>query len=371
MVTGFASTLGGPFYLETGDVEYFRLDVTPIDATIQTILWTSSDPGVISVARVARMDRSVLAVTGPDSEVRVTAVGLGSATLTATAQGSGGVEVSATVNITVSLHRPGDTIDVSFGGVTLTMAWIPGGTFTVGGETGWNAGSMPAHEVTLTEGFWMGIHTVTQDQWEALMPWNPSFFNGDSRRPVEQVTWFDAVYFANALSEDLGLDPVYDITVITGGSGSQITNATVTADFSRNGFRLPTNAEWERAARAGTTTHWSFGDNPTDLHYYAWYDVNSGGMTQPVGTRRANAWGLYDTHGNVSEWVWDWFTGYTATPEIDPRGPDAPDSGLSASRVVRGGSWFAQADFTRSAFRFNFNPGHLVDGLQGFRLVRP
>jgi len=266
--------------------------------------------------------------------------------------------------------QPGDTIDVSFWGVTLTMAWIPGGTFTVGGEAGWNYGSMPAHEVTLTEGFWMGIHPVTQDQWEALMPWNPSHFNGNSHRPVESVTWFDAVNFANALSEDLGLDPVYDITVITGGNGSQITDATVTADFSRNGFRLPTNAEWERAARAGTTTHWSFGDNPADLHYYAWYTGNSGGMTHPVGTKRPNAWGLYDMHGNVWEWAWNWFTDYTATPETDPRGPDAPDLAWGALRVIRGGCCCDSADGARSALRDFGYPGSWVNFL-GFRLARP
>ena len=139
-------------------------------------------------------------------------------------------------------------------------------------------------------------------------------------------------------------------------------SATVTANFSANGYRLPTEAEWEYACRAGTTTGWSYGD--TENSACMWYDVNSPTTTQPVGTRTANPWGLYDMHGNVWELCWDWYGTYTAGAQTDPTGASS-----GSFRVRRGGSWFSAALGTRSALRDYVTPGN-QDAIIGFRLVR-
>jgi formylglycine-generating enzyme len=173
---------------------------------------------------------------------------------------------------------------------------------------------------------------VTQEQYEAVMGSNPSNFKGPDL-PVERVTWYEAVEYCNELSRQEGLDPCYS------GSG-----ASMLCDFTANGYRLPTEAEWEYACRAGTETDFHTGNmthsgsSPLDpaLDRAGWYFGNSGSTTHPVGEKEPNAFGLYDMHGNVWEWCWDWYASdyYASSPAEDPRGPAS-----GSDRVVRGGSW--------------------------------
>ncbi len=179
------------------------------------------------------------------------------------------------------------------------------------------------HQVTLTRGFWMGKYEVTQAQWESVMGTNPSYFKGKDL-PVEQVSWDDVQAFLTKLNQQ--------------GKGA---------------FRLPTEAEWEYACRAGTTTAFCFGDAPAQLGDYAWYNQNSGGQTHPVGQKRPNAWGLYDMHGNVYEWCQDWFGDYPIGAVTDP-----PGSTSGSDRVNRGGGWNYSPGGCRSAIRYWNSPGY-------------
>jgi formylglycine-generating enzyme required for sulfatase activity len=167
------------------------------------------------------------------------------------------------------------------------------------------------------------------------------------KRSVECVTWFDAVEFCNKLSGFEGLAPVYTITGRMPASGYPITNVAVTADFTKNGYHLPIEAQWEYACRAGTTTAWFHGDMEPGLENCAWYDANSGDKTHEVGKKTANAFGLYDMHGNVWEWCWDRYGEYPTGTETDPTGGAVS----GANRVGRGGSWHNSAEGMRSAFR--------------------
>jgi len=254
------------------------------------------------------------------------------------------------------------------------MALIPAGTFRMGDiiGTGYD-NEEPVHEVTITRSFLMARTEVTQEQYEAVMGSNPSYYNGPDL-PVERVNWYDAVEFCNELSRQEGLDPCY--------SGS---DSSIACDFTANGYRLPTEAEWEYACRAGTETDFYTGNmthsdsSPLDpaLDRAGWYGGNSGRTTHPVGEKEANAFGLYDMHGNVYEWCWDWYgSGYYATsPAEDPRGPatgpaTGPASGRGSTRVLRGGACYFDARSCRSARRFHDYPDVRFNYLRGFRLVR-
>ena len=209
---------------------------------------------------------------------------------------------------------------------------IPAGTFMMGSENG-DDDEKPIHQVRVTKPFYMGKFEVTQAQWQAVMGSNPSFFNGGNL-PIEQVSWNEAQEFIERLNER----------------------------ESTSSYRLPTEAEWEYACRAGTT-----GDYAGDLGAMAWYKGNSDRKTHPVETKQANAFGLHDMHGNVWEWVQDWSAPtYDANaPGDDPTGPQS-----GSSRVFRGGSWGSVAVSCRSADRGSNKPGDRYYGL-GFRLVRP
>ena len=240
----------------------------------------------------------------------------------------------------------------------IEFARISAGTFRMGspsGESGRDNDEGPVHRVTISRDFYMGITEVTQRQWLAVMGTNPSHFsNCGNDCPVETVSWFDVVKFCNRLSEREGLKPAY-----------RRSSGITTWDKSADGYRLPTEAEWEYACRAGTTTRFYTGNSDSDLDHAGWYKENSGSMTHPVGQKAPNAWGLYDMHGNVWEWCWDWFDKYSSALVIDPEG-----STRSSVRVVRGGSWYNFASLCRSAHRFRCQHGYGDEKL-GFRLLRP
>jgi formylglycine-generating enzyme required for sulfatase activity len=220
--------------------------------------------------------------------------------------------------------------------IGLNFVVIPTGSFTMGSD---NDDERPPHRVTLTDSFELGAYEVTQEQYEMVMGKNPSRFKRP-RNPVENVSWDDAVEFCKRLSE----------LPAEKAAGSV--------------YRLPTEAEWEYACRAHTTTKFSFGDGEMDLSNYAWYRENSDSTTHPVGTKKPNPWGLYDMHGNVLEWCQDWYDDYPSGAVTDPMGPDS-----GSSRVCRGGSWRYVTGGCRSAFRMQFTPFMQLNFL-GFRVVR-
>ena len=229
----------------------------------------------------------------------------------------------------------------------IEMVQIRSGSFTMGDDSGiGESDERPAHRVTVSA-FKMGRYEVTQEQFEDVMGYNPSWFDGSpaygeeqGKRPVEYVSWLDAVSFCNALSEKERRTKVYTV------DGDM-----VTMDRSADGYRLPTEAEWEYACRAGTDTQWSFGDDDTDIDKYAWTGGNSDSRTHEVGKKYPNPWGLYDMHGNVVEWCWDWYgSGYYGNSlDTDPEGPEGQAS--RSYRVVRGGDWYYWSAVARSACR--------------------
>jgi formylglycine-generating enzyme required for sulfatase activity len=205
----------------------------------------------------------------------------------------------------------------------------------------------PQTVVTISRGYWMGKYEVTQGEYLSLMNTNPSTFPGDPSRPVEFVSWSDATNFCGRL-----------------------TQRERTAERIPSGwvYRLPTEAEWEYACRAGTTTRFSYGDDPayTNLTNYAWYNGNYNGTTHPVGQKLPNPWGLYDMHGSVWEWCQDWYEVYPGGTVVDPQG-----SATGSYRGPRGGGagqWDGDARFCRSAIRARSLPGFRAS-TTGFRVV--
>ena len=238
------------------------------------------------------------------------------------------------------------------------MAAIPGGWFEMGSGAG-DETDEPRHRVYVSP-FHMDVCEVTQEHFEKLLGRNPSRWK-DPRCPVEQVRWKDAAEYCNARSRLEGLAPCY-------------ATATWRCDFAAPGYRLPTEAEWEYACRAGTKTEYSFGDGPGELGRFAWFKENCTRSPQPAGSRRPNPWGLYDMCGNVWEWCNDFYKEdyYLEGPQKDPRGPE-----VGKMRVLRGGCWNSAAGKCRSAYRYSEDPGYTdacfaqdVSGQVGFRCVR-
>ena len=232
--------------------------------------------------------------------------------------------------------KPGETR--TFAGIE--FVWVPPGRFRMGspeGETG-RRDDEGTWMVTLTKGFWLGKYEVTQAQWEAVMGENPSkFAENGAQRPVENVLWEHGHAFIDKLNR------------------------------SQPGtFRLPTEAEWEYACRAGAAGAYGFGDDPSALAEHAWYAENSDGATHPVGQKAPNAWGLHDMHGNVCEWCEDWYGAYPEGPETDPAGPPS-----GQYRVLRGGGWDGDPAACRATRRRIFIPGYFQRKSDlGLRLAR-
>ena len=208
----------------------------------------------------------------------------------------------------------------------------------------------PVHSVTV-DSFYMKATEVTQKEWREVMGSNPSYFKGDNL-PVENVSWYDAVKYCNALSKKEGRTPVYRI------NGSR-----VTANWSADGYRLPTEAEWEYAARGGKKSRGYKYSGSNSAGSVGWYNANSGSKAHPVGQKQANELGLYDMSGNVWEWCWDWYGDYSSGSQRDPRGPSS-----GSYRVRRGGSWGDSGGYLRSAYRNRSSPGSSGYNL-GFRLA--
>lgn len=257
---------------------------------------------------------------------------------------------SATVNDTVTLTAGGATEETVMlpGNVPLEMAWCPAGTFMMGAPANeldaWDA-DRPQHQVTLTHGFWMGKYELTKRQWVAVMsttPWSGgSYVLADPDSPAVYVSWNDAQAFITALNT-----------------------------YTGKTFRLPSEAEWEYACRAGTTTRFYWGDDLscTQTGSYAWYwsNCSSEMYAHVVGQKLPNAFGLYDMSGNVLEWVQDWWAYYANSNAVtDPTGPATGEG-----RVERGGSWDHDGGYyCRSALRYYNNPSNAFDFI-GFRLSR-
>jgi formylglycine-generating enzyme required for sulfatase activity len=234
------------------------------------------------------------------------------------------------------------------------FVFVQGGTFQMGTASGGDDDERPVHTVTLTS-FYMGKYEVTQQEWTEIMGSNPSYSKGDDL-PVGMVSWYDAIEYCNKRSLREGLTPAYR------GSGDS-----VTCDFSASGYRLPTEAEWEYAAKGGANgaylTYLYAGSN--SVGGVGWYDGNSGDGKHPVGQKQPNDLGLYDMSGNVMEWCWDWYGDYPGGSQTDPEGPAS-----GWWRVLRGGSWNIGAPDLRSAVRYNSPASRDYSDILGLRLVR-
>ena len=249
---------------------------------------------------------------------------------------------SPVVNDTITLNNEIVATEETFllpGDVPMVMVWCPAGTFMMGrypGEQDSFSYESPRHQVTLTQGFWMGKYEVTQAQWLTLMQTNPSLFTDNPNRPVDRVTWDQAQTFVAALNT-----------------------------LEQGTFRLPTEAEWEYACRADTTTRFYWGDDLefTQVENYTWYQSNSAMTTHPVGLKPPNAFGLYDMSGNVSEWCQDYYGSYTSAAVTDPTGPTS-----GQGRVFRGGAWYSDM-YPRSASR-QYGAAAGLESDSGIRVVK-
>jgi formylglycine-generating enzyme required for sulfatase activity len=261
----------------------------------------------------------------------------------------GSVHLTTTATIRAIAYKSGMTDSTVKQATTQVVEFVlvPAGTFQMGDVSGVGEFSeRPVHGVTISRSFRLGKYEVTQAQWQAVMGANPSYFTGDLNRPVEQVSWDDCQAFASAFS-------------------------TLTGRI----LRLPTEAEWEYACRAGTTTDYSYGNDLAQLGNFAWYFDNANFATHTVGQKLPNPWVLYDMHANVWEWCSDWYGSYDSSPVTDPTGPAS-----GTKRVLRGGSWFNFGVNARCSYRVGLEPVSYVDPFTleqvpsknpniGFRLV--
>jgi formylglycine-generating enzyme required for sulfatase activity len=235
---------------------------------------------------------------------------------------------------TTHMPAPVSSLETQRNSIGMELVRIPAGEFMMGSDAD-RPDEKPLHQVTISKPFYLGKYEVTQAQWQEVMGTNPSHFKGDPSRPVERVSWIMVQEFISKLNAREG----------------------------HTLYRLPTEAEWEYAARAGATTKYHFGDDDASLEQYAWYNKNDKGTTHPVGQLKPNAWGLYDMMGNVWEWVQDWRGPYAAGQQVDPQGPATGNA-----RGYRGGGWGYPPVRCRVAFRSYDSPNYIY-GTHGFRLA--
>jgi len=298
------------------------------------------------------------------------------------------VKVKITANTTVKVtFKKKDTVPTdktcTVGAVGFTMKGIAAVDASLGHN---DYNNNKPHTVSLSA-YLIGETEVTQELWQAVMGNNPSFFDGSSgmepaegerqgKRPVESVNWYQAIAFCNKLSIKLNLDPCYTVNVggtpvdfaalsfdqIPTGNNADWNKAEL--DMNKSGFRLPTEAEWEWAAKGGTDDKWAGTDTEAELKNYAWYNSNSGDKTHEVKKKTPNGYGLYDMSGNVWEWCWDWYD------DTLPALPGADYAGLVSGsyRVLRGGSWYYYASYCPVGLRYNYSPDFRDFDL-GFRLA--
>lgn len=251
-------------------------------------------------------------------------------------------------------------------GRDMEMVRLPGGSFIQGSslyppftvvsapglppDTTFNP-ERPVHFVNIPS-FLISTTEITREQYESIMGRGAADtrFSGEIDMPLENVTWFEAADFCNELSRTMGLTPCY--------------GANYVADFSADGFRLPTESEWEYAARANQNLEYSFGDSEAALSLHGWYTGNSAGTTHPVARKKENGFGLYDMNGNVYEWCNDFYSVYNCGSQADPQGPES-----GSGKVARGGSWASTARECRSAYRLPLLPDRKYS-IAGFRVVR-
>lgn len=236
----------------------------------------------------------------------------------------------------------------------IEMAAIPGGWFDMGSNGG-APDESPVHRVWVSS-FWMDRYEVVQEEFKRFQLPDPSHFK-NPKHPLEQINWTDAALYCNERSRAEGLEPCYD-------------EKTWDCNFAATGYRLPTEAEWEYACRAGTHSEYTFGNDAGRLKDHAWFADSSSGKTHPVGQKSPNAWGLHDMHGNTAEWCNDWYskTYYSQSPQRDPKGPRG-----GKERVLRGGAWNSSAQTCRSAYRTSdpsIDDTCLASDAIGFRCVR-
>jgi len=344
--------------------------VQPSNAANKSVTWTTSDSSIATVTQ--------------DGLVKGVAAGTATITVTSTADSN----KTATCEVTVT------AVAISL----IDMVKINGGTFTMGSpsvppndEDGRYDDEGPQHQVTLSA-FYMGKYTVTQGQWLEVMGTNVQqqsgihtpapYFPGDGPNyPMYYVNWYEALVFCNKLSMEEGLSPAYSISGSTNPSdwgtvpsysyrdtSNQSKWNTVTVVNGSTGYRLPTEAQWEYACRAGTTTPFNTGDTIyTITTEKANYDDGYADALKVVDSYQPNAWGLYQMHGNVDEWCWDWYGPYTSAAQTNPTGPS---SSSDMVRVIRGGDFNNFVRMARSARRDAMLPRN-GDPQMGFRVVRP
>ncbi len=275
------------------------------------------------------------------------------------------------------VHQPIAQMSVELGGkIVLDLVWIPPGEFLMGSSENekdrWD-NERPQHRVTISKGFWMGKYEVTQQQWEGVMGSNPARHKG-AKLPVEQVNWYDCCDFIDKLNVlawrfQRGSHAVANGIVVQpkasphpSGSTESIAALEVSSAYH---FALPTEAQWEYACRAGTRTHFYTGDKDSDLARAGWFSGNSAGKTHEVGQKEANAWGLYDMHGNVCECCQDWKGDYRSKAVTDPVGPRS-----GYFKIIRGGAFSTETINCWSTMRDSFEPNTNIRGdFVGLRVV--
>jgi formylglycine-generating enzyme len=259
----------------------------------------------------------------------------------------GGSEITSSTVVSLTQNQ---TLYAKWG---IPMTYVEGGSFQMGSDSGYS-NEQPVHTVRV-DSFYIGTYEITQDIYEEVMGSNLSEWKGDCL-PVEWVTWYEAVQFCNALSREEGRQEAYTI------SGTN-----VSVNWESSGYRLPTEAEWEYAARGGAESQGYTYAGSNTVGDAAWYSDNSVSRTHPVGERQANELGLYDMSGNVWEWCWDWYdsSSYGSSPTANPKGPSS-----GSSRVLRGGSWYNSAQSVRTANRGGSAPSYRYD-IFGFRVLAP